>query len=98
MSCQFISTRYFILDTDTQIHVESWAKLAPRPEKRKHSTGMRTKEEGGSKRPANTSSVQSKSVPMLKFTVALAEKPKTVHDGDYRMPDSGRYVFTTVYE
>ncbi|KAJ7883823.1 hypothetical protein B0H14DRAFT_3128480 [Mycena olivaceomarginata] len=84
-------------DPSSKIHVESWAKLAPRPEKRKHATGGRAKE-GGIKRAATGSAVSSgptKLAPVVKFTFVLVEKPKMVDEGEYRMPDSGR--MTSLY-
>ncbi|KAJ7883694.1 hypothetical protein B0H14DRAFT_3432818 [Mycena olivaceomarginata] len=69
------------------IQKESWAKLAPRPEKRKHFTGARSKEDGGAKRPATGSTVSSgpiKPIPMSKFTFVLVEKPKMVDEGHAR--------------
>ncbi|KAJ7844632.1 hypothetical protein B0H14DRAFT_2585148 [Mycena olivaceomarginata] len=71
----------------------SWSKLAPRPEKRKHPAGARAKEDGPAKRPATSSAVSSghtKPPVLHKFTVVLTEKPKTVYNGMYRMPDSGK--------
>ncbi|KAJ7603861.1 hypothetical protein DFH06DRAFT_1392519 [Mycena polygramma] len=84
-------------DPSSKIHAESWSKLAPRPEKRKHATGARGKEEGPSKRPATGAAVASASVkvPTVKFTFVLAEKAKMVDEGIYRMPDSGK--ITSMY-
>ncbi|KAJ7795295.1 hypothetical protein B0H14DRAFT_3554849 [Mycena olivaceomarginata] len=84
-------------DPSSKIHVESWAKLAPRPEKRKHATGGSAKE-GGIKRAATGSAISSgptKLAPVVKFTFVLVEKPKMVDEGEYRMPDSGR--MTSLY-
>ncbi|KAJ7673214.1 hypothetical protein DFH06DRAFT_1319420 [Mycena polygramma] len=85
-------------DPSSKIHAESWSKLAPRPEKRKHATGARGKEEGPSKRPATGAAVATASmkVPtMVKFTFVLTERPKMVDEGTYRMPDSGK--ITSMY-
>ncbi|KAJ7823892.1 hypothetical protein B0H14DRAFT_3729665 [Mycena olivaceomarginata] len=61
-----------------KIHVESWAKLAPCPEKRKHATSGRAKE-GGIKRAATGSAVSSgptKLVPVVKFTFVLVKSQR----------------------
>ncbi|KAF7372342.1 hypothetical protein MVEN_00094400 [Mycena venus] len=53
---------------------------------------------GPSKRTASATAVASgstKSYPPIKFTFVLVEKPKTVDEGMYRMPDSGR--MTSLY-
>ncbi|KAJ6559456.1 hypothetical protein DFH09DRAFT_1083622 [Mycena vulgaris] len=62
-----------VVDPSSKIHVESWSRLAPRPEKRK----SRTKDEGPVKR-ANISSATSSgsNKPPIKFTFALVEKPQ----------------------
>ncbi|KAJ7067740.1 hypothetical protein B0H15DRAFT_958165 [Mycena belliarum] len=71
-----------VLDPSSKIHIESWARLAPRPDKRK----ARPKDEGPVKRTNTGNGGSAASLkPPVKFTLVLVEKPAGVYAETYRM-------------